>query len=380
MMQYKTQHRVRIVSCNVSAGACLLAFALLLGGCKEKKAGPVPEQQFAVLTVGTTDVKTEDIYPATITGRQDVEIMPQVEGKLTEVCVTEGQRVRKGQTLFVIDQVAYKAALQTAIANLNAAKAQLATALLDHDGTKTLAANKVVSHREYLRARNTLDAARAAVQQMEAQVTDARNNLSYTVVKSPSDGVVGTLPYRVGALVSASLTIPLTTISDNSEVYVYFSLPESKMLNLVKQYGSAEKALKAMPPVSLTLDDGTRYDRQGRVESISGVFDKQTGSVSLRAMFPNPDGLLHSGGAGSIALEQSQQGVVVIPQSTTFEIQDKVFAYRLVKGKAVATPIQVEAVNAKQYHVVGGLSKGDVIVAEGVSMVQDGMEIIMKNR
>lgn len=362
----------------VLMSAWLLPGSLLFTACKDAKAPAEGTPQFAVMTVGTADVQTEQEYPATITGRQDVEIYPQVEGKLTQLCVSEGQRVSRGQTLFVIDQVAYKAALQTALANLSAAQAQLATARLDHEGMTTLAGKNIVSQNELQRARNTLEAARASVKQMEAQVTDARNNLSYTVVKSPADGVVGTLPYRVGALVSPSLASPLTTISDNGEMYVYFSLPESRMLSLIKQYGSADKALKAMPTVSLTLGDGTRYARHGRVESISGVLDAQTGSASLRAVFPNPDGLLHSGGAGRICLEQQRQGVLLIPQSATFEIQDRVFAYRVVKGKAVATQIRVDAVNATHYAVVEGLSRGDVIVTEGVTMIQDGMEIKTK--
>lgn len=184
----------RLLSCALLLMSC----ALLLVGCKEKKAAEEPLQQFAALTVGTSDVQTAEQYPATITGRQDVEIYPQVEGKLTQLCVKEGERVRKGQTLFVIDQVTYKAALQTALANLSAARAQQATAQLDYEGMKTLAEKKIVSNNELLRAKNTLNAAKASVMQMEAQVTDARNNLSYTMVKSPSDGVVGTLPYRVG--------------------------------------------------------------------------------------------------------------------------------------------------------------------------------------
>lgn len=370
--------KMKSAAAAATSGICLMISALLLTGCKEGKAPEESVQQFAVMTVGTSDVQTEEEYPATITGRQDVEIFPQVEGKLTQVCVTEGQSVRRGQTLFVIDRVAYEAALQTALANLNAAQAQQATAQIDYEGTTILAGKNIVSKNELQRARNTLAAARATVRQMEAQVTAARNNLSYTVVKSPADGVVGTLPYRVGALVSPSTASPLTTVSDNGEVYVYFSLPESRMLSLIKQYGTAEKALEAMPTVSLILGDGTRYEQTGRVESISGVLDPQTGSVSLRAVFPNTGGLLHSGGAGSICLEEQVRDALVIPQSATFEIQDRVFAYRVVNGKAVATQIRVDAVNAKQYAVVEGLHRGDVIVTEGVTMIQDGMEIKTK--
>lgn len=363
---------------KTTTGAWLAAGALLLAGCKDAKAPEAQAAQFATMTVGLSDVQTEEEYPATITGRQDVAIYPQVEGKLTQVSVREGQRVQRGQTLFVIDQVAYKAALQTALANLSAARAQLATARLDHEATGRLAEKNIVSGNELLRARNTLDAARASVQQMEAQVTNARNNLSYTVVKSPADGVVGTLPYRVGALVSPSLASPLTTVSDNGEMYVYFSLPERRMLSLIRQYGSTDKAVGAMPPVSLVLGDGTRYGRTGRVESVSGVLDPQTGSASLRAVFPNPDGLLHSGGAGSVCLDERKRGVIVIPQAATFEIQDKVYAYRVTEGKAVATQIRVAAVDPKHYAVESGLKRGDVIVTEGVTMIQDGMEIKTK--
>lgn len=360
-------------------GAWLMACVLLLAGCKDGAHKAPAPQQYATLTVGTCDVSIVEQYPATLTGRQDVEVYPQVEGKLTEVCVREGQHVEQGQTLFVIDQVSYKATLQTALANLSAAKAQLATARLDYEGMQRLCEKRIVSGNELQRSRNTLDAAKATVMQMEAQLTDARNNLSYTVVKSPTKGVVGTLPYRVGALVSASMSSPLTTISDNRQMYVYFSLPEGKMLSLIKQYGSAEKAVKGMRQVGLLLGDGSRYREEGYVESVSGVYDAQTGSASLRAVFPNPDGLLHSGGAGSIVLESRRQGALVIPKSATFEIQDKVFAYRLVRGKAVSTPLQVNAVDSKRYEVVTGLHKGDVIVAEGVTMLQDGDDVKVKN-
>lgn len=357
----------------------LTGSALLLTGCKGNPQNEAPAQEYASLTVGFSAVQTEEQYPATITGRQDVEIYPQVEGRLTQICVTEGQSVQKGQTLFVIDQVSYKAALQTAIANLNSAKAQLATAKLDYDGKIVLCQKQIISDNELQRAKNTQDAAAAAVQQMEAQVTDARNNLSYTVIKSPSNGVVGVLPYRVGTLVSASMSSPLTTVSDNHEVFVYFSLPESKVLGLIKQYGSMDKTLKEMPAVGLRLSDGTSYASQGRIESVSGVLDKQTGSASFRAVFPNPSGLLHSGGTGEIVMPSQKAKALVIPKSATFEIQDKVYAYRFINGKAVATPIRVSAINGKSYEVTDGLKQGDVILAEGVTLIKDGDEVKIKH-
>ena len=238
---------------------------------------------YPVVTVAQSAVEVTEDYPATIRGRQDIEIFPQVTGKITRVAVTEGERVCRGQTLFIIDQVPYEAALQTAIANVEAASAAVATAQLTYDGKRQLFDQKVISQFELSTAHNALLTAQAQQAQAEAQELNARNNLSYTIVTSPADGVVGTIPYRVGALVSSSSASPLTTVSDNSVMYVYFSLPENRMLSLIRRYGSVEQTLRQMPAVTLRLNDGTSYGVEGRVESISGVIDAQTGAVSLRA-------------------------------------------------------------------------------------------------
>lgn len=357
--------------------ASLIA-ALLLASCK---GGNVEEKpmEYEVLTVQESNVEETDRYPATIRGRQDVEIYPQITGKITAVNVTEGQRVKKGQPLFIIDQVPYKAALQTARANLSSAKANVATAKLNYDGKKELYANKVVSAFELQKAENALLSAKATQEQAEAQVTTARNDLSYTVVCSPCDGVVGTIPYRAGTLVSPSSASPLTTVSDNTEMYVYFSIPENRMISLIRRYGSADKALAAMPGVCLFMNDGSRYEEDGRIESISGVLDAQTGSVSLRAVFGNAKGLLHSGGAGNVGIVSRKEGVITIQQSATYELQDKVYCYRLLHGKAVATRIKVRALNEKKAYVVeDGLKAGDIIVAEGVGLLQDGSPVTIK--
>ena len=208
---------------------------------------------------------------------------------------------------------------------------------------------------------------------------NARNNLSYTVVTSPADGVVGTIPYRVGALVSSSSAQPLTTVSDNSVMYVYFSMPENRLLSLVRCYGSVEETLKQMPPVGLRLNDGSLYDRYGRVESISGVLDMQTGAASFRAAFPNPAGLLHSGGAGNVLITETVDSALTIPQAATYEIQDKVFVYRVVHGKAKSAPVEVTPLNDEKLYIVrSGLDAGETIVAEGVGLLQDGMDITVK--
>lgn len=352
---------------------------MLLSGCKSDKA-QYDSPEYGSMIVALSDVETVEKFPASIRGRQDIDIFPQVSGKLTTVAVTEGQKVKKGQTLFIIDQVPYQAALQTAQANLASAKAAVATAQLDYDGKTELFNEKVVSSFELQKAQNVLLGAKAAQAQAEAQVTDARNNLSYTVITSPCDGVVGTLPFRAGYLVSPNIATPLTTISDNSEMYVYFSMPENRIIELTRKYGTIDGVLKSMPEVSLYLNDGSVYEVPGHIESISGVLDKSTGAASVRAVFDNPTGLLHSGGAGNIGLVNKSNGVIQIPQSATYELQDKVFAYRVSDGRAHAVRIVVEPVKEnKSYIVSSGLSVGDTMVIEGVGNLQDGADIKLKN-
>ena len=313
---------------------------MLMCGCQQK-----PMQQtvseYEVLTVVPTDRTLSENYSASIRGRQDIDIYAQVSGKIAQLCVTEGQRVKKGQTLFIIDQVPYKAALQTAIANVEAAKAGVATAQLTYDSKKELFARNVVSQFDLSTAENALLTAKAQLAQVEAQEVNARNNLSYTVVSSPSDGVVGTLPFRVGSLVGPSTPTPLTTVSDNSEMYVYFSMTENQLLALTREYGSIDNTLKNMPDVRLQLNDGSMYDQPGRIESISGVIDTSTGSVQLRAAFPNKEGLLHSGGSGSLILPHHYTDCIVVPQSATFELQDKVYVYKVIDGIATSSMINV---------------------------------------
>ena len=361
--------KAAVMACFMAAVSC---------GQAPTAMGPA---EYAVMTIATTDREIPINYSATIRGRQDIAIYPQVSGTIFELCVNEGQTVSKGQPLFIIDQVPYKAALQTAEANVAAAKAGVATAQLTYDSKKELYAKNVVSQYDLLTAENTLLTAKAQLAQAEAQRVNAANNLSYAVVKAPANGVVGTLPYRVGALVSASIPQPLTTVSDNSDVYVYFSMTENQLLNLTRQYGSIANTLKNMPDVQLVLNDGSVYDRTGRIESISGVIDTSTGSVQLRAVFPNADGLLHSGGAGSVIVPNIHKDCVVVPQVATFELQNKVYVYKVEDGKAASSMIDVEKINnGREYIVKSGLTPGDVIVAEGVGLLREGTPIVAKGQ
>lgn len=349
----------------------------VLTSCGSKQQRQAPSAVYKTMKVAAKTVQLDTKYSATIRGRQDIDVFPQVGGTLQKLCVTEGQTVKKGQTLFIIDQVPYQAALNTAEAALKAAEAQLATAELNYNSRKQLFEERVVSEFDMQTAQNSMLSAKAAVAQAKAQVVNARNSLSYTVVKSPSDGVVGTLPYRQGALVGASMPQPLTTVSDNSQMYVYFSLNESELLKLARQYGSIDSAVVNMPPVRLLLVDGSEYEELGKVESVSGVVDRQTGSVQLRAVFNNPGKLLHSGSTGNVIIPATYENAFVVPAAATVQTQDKFKVYIVdEKGIAHSQLITIlEKDGGDEFIVTSGLSGGEEIVAEGAGMVKEGQDV-----
>ena len=358
----------------------VMVAAMVMTGCQEATQQQ-QVREYPVLAAGYSDETVSDVYPATIRGRQDVSVMPQVSGTLTELRVSEGDKVRRGQVLFIIDQVPYKAALETAKANVEAAEAQLAQAQLSYDSKKTLREKNVVSEYDLMTANNTLLTAKASLAQAKAQLVNAQNSLSYTEVKSPADGVVGTLPYRVGALVGPSMQTPLTTVSDNNQMYVYFSMNEKQVMALTRQYGSTSAAIKNMPDVALRLSDDSLYAHTGRVETISGVVDQTTGTAQFRASFPNPEGLLLSGTSGNIIIERQLKHVIVIPQEATFEVQNQNFVYGIVDGKASARLVSVTRLqDGARYVVTSGLKEGDVIVAEGAGLLREGTPIVAKGQ
>lgn len=349
----------------------------VLTSCGGQQQRQMPSAIYKTIKVSPKTIELDTKYTATIRGRQDIDVYPQVGGTLQKLCVTEGQTVKKGQTLFIIDQVPYQAALNTAEAALKAAQAQEATAELNYNSRKQLFAEQVVSEFDMQTAHNTYLSAKAAVAQAKAQVVNARNSLSYTVVKSPSDGVVGTLPYRQGALVSAQMPQPLTTVSDNSQMYVYFSLNESQLLKLARQYGSLDSAVVNMPPVRLLLVDDSQYEEMGKVESVSGVVDRNTGSVQLRAVFNNPNKLLHSGSTGKIVIPATYENAFVIPATATVQTQDKFKVYIVdEKGIAHSQLITIdEKDGGNEFIVTSGLKGGEEIVAEGAGMVKEGQDV-----
>lgn len=358
----------------------LIALSTTLVACGAKQAANqqvVPE--YAVITVQTTPTVLNTSYPATIRGRQDVEIRPNVSGFITKLCVDEGALVRKGQVLFNIDPVQYESAVQVAKANLAVAKASVATAKLTVDNKRELAKKNIISQYDLEMAENTLASQEAAFAQAQAQLVNAEKNLSYTNVTSPSDGVVGTFPFRVGSLVSPTSATPLTTVSDISEIYVYFSMNEKLMLNLIRQgSGSTANILNGLPEVELRLVDGTVYPEKGKISSLSGVIDQATGTASIRATFDNPGRILRSGGSGNIMIPVKNDSAIIIQQKATYEIQDKRFVF-VVTDSSIVKSREIKVLpqdNGREFVITSGIKAGDRIVTEGVgTSVRDGMKI-----
>ena len=353
----------------------IVAAGLLSVACSEpeqRKGGAVYE----TMVVSTGDQTLKQEYSATLTGRQIVEIRPQVSGIITKICINEGDRVRQGQTLFVIDQVPYQAALQVAVANVKSAEAKLATATMNYDSESSLKENNVVSDFSVQTSQNALQEARAALALAKAQETNARNNLGYTVVKSPVSGSASMIPWHVGSLVSSSIAQPLVTVADDNEIYAYFSITEKQAIGLIEQYGSLEAFIRQAPAVSLRLSTGSEYELKGRINAVSGTVDSQTGSVTLRASFTNPKHLLRNGGTATVIVPTELKERIVIPQEATYELQNRVFVYKIVNGRTKATPVEVFRLNnGREYVVETGLAAGDTIISEGAGLLKEGIEV-----
>ena len=358
----------------------IAVLTVVLASCGGGKSGGKPnfgDNEYAVRTVQGQNADLQTTYPATIKGVQDVEIRPKVSGFITKLCVKEGQQVKAGQLLFVIVNVTYAAAVRQARAAVNAAKAQLNTARLTYNNSQKLFKNNVIGSYELQSSKNAMESAAAQLAQAEAAYVSAKQNLDFCFVSSPANGVVGDLPYRVGALVSASSQQPLTTVSNNSTMQVYFSMTEKDLLDMTKTAGGINAAISSYPAVKLQLADGSIYNHPGKVATVSGVIDPTTGSVSMRADFPNPERVLKSGASGSIVVPHTATSAVIVPQDAVVEVQDKHFVYVVGKDNKVKyTPVEINSQNdGKNYIITSGLHIGDRFVVNGVSSLQDGMEI-----
>lgn len=365
---------------NLSTG--IIMGGLVLTSCageQQKQAAPAPE--LAVITVGEKDATLQSMYPATLHGKNDVEIRPQISGFLTKVHVSEGQRVSKGQTLFTIDQVQLQAAVDAAKAQVEVAQANVNTAQTNADNNKLLFDKNIISASAYQTSVDALNAAKAQLNAVKAQLTSAQKNLSYSVVSAPAAGIVGSITFKEGALVSPSTL--LTILSNNSEIEAYFSMNEKEVLAMTANGGrSFQQALDSLPEVTLRLANGEDYALKGKVISLSGVIDPATGSATAKASFKNPDGIIRSGSTGQILIPNVSSDVIEIPQKATYEIQNLKFCYVVgdsskVQSRAIEVADQHDG---KNFIITKGLKSGDVVVVEGVGIsVKEGMVIKPKH-
>ncbi len=355
--------------CTLGLAVVAMSAISVLSGCSNgdtMSGQSVPA--LAVETIIPGNIQLESLYPATIKGKTDIDVRPMISGNIVAVHVDEGAHVQKGQVLFTIDQVPYLAAVDQAEASVNVARTAVETAQISVNSNRALREKNIISAHAMQISENQLAQAKAQLAQAEAVLTNARKNLSYTEVTAPSSGVVGSIPLRVGALASPS-GLALTTVSDNSQVYAYFSLTERQILDLTNGGEiSLNQAIAKMPAVKLKLANGTIYPIEGKVATVSGVIDASTGASTVRALFANDNGVLRSGSTGSIIIPEDFTDVIIIPQKATGEIQGNKYVLTVDNDNVLhqqtieVSPLQ----DGNNYVVTSGLKPGDRIVTEGI--------------
>ncbi|WP_291920555.1 efflux RND transporter periplasmic adaptor subunit [Chitinophaga sp.] len=373
-MRYKTAYHtilpgllmaVALYSCGNNAGA-------------EAANSAMPAPELPVITLDTSSAMTSSQYSAVLEGKVNVDIRPQVDGYLDKIFIDEGSFVKAGQPLFQINDRPYREQLNKDIANLHAMESAVTAAELEADKIRPLVANKVVAEMQLKTANAALQTAKANVEQARAAVAASRINIDFTVVKAPVSGYIGRIPKRVGNLVGRADATPLTTLSDISEVYAYFSMSENDFMNFSKGASgtSLQQQLRQLRPVSLLLSNGDEFQQKGRIEMIDGQFNKTTAAISLRATFPNPAAVLRSGNTGKVRIEQLYTGILQVPQAATLEMQNKVFVYELGDSNIVKRRIiQLAGSNGDQFIVKEGLKRGDKIITAGIETLVEGSVI-----
>ncbi|MCQ2343247.1 MAG: efflux RND transporter periplasmic adaptor subunit [Paludibacteraceae bacterium] len=353
--------------------------ALALVACGNKQAGD-SNQEVPELKVVTTEMKLCQVplqVPCQLRGKQDIAIIPQVSGTLSEVLVIEGQKVEKGQAMFKIDPTAYQAAMENAQAAVLRAEAAVKTQELEVESKKVLLDKNIISEHEYKVQENSLMMARANLAEAKAALKNAKNDLGHSTIYSPHTGVVGTISFKQGSLVGPEMGQPITIVSDNSTIYAYASIAERSYMNLMNEYGCKDSIIANLPELQLLLGEDFMYEHKGHLETISGIIDPTTGAISVRVAFPNPDGKLVAGGSGRIEAIFEYESLT-IPRNATFDIQDKTFCYLAVPQDstfvAEQKEIMVYRLNETEY-LVEGLNEGDKVITEGVKRIVNGQEI-----
>lgn len=363
----------------------LISSIILLQNCTKAAEGtnaapPAPE--LPVYTVTTSPATIYQEFPTALEGKNNVEIRSQVDGYLDKIYVEEGAYVRAGQPLFKIDSRAYGEQMNMANANLQVANANIQKAKVEVDRLEPLVSAKVVSEVQLKTAKANYAAAVAAASQARASVGGAKINVGFTTITAPVSGYIGRIPYKKGSLISRTDANPLTLLSDISEIYAYFSLSELDFIGFQKKYPGAtlNEKLKNMPMVDLVIADNSTYPEKGKMSIVDGQFDKTTGAISVRAVFPNANGALRTGNTGRVRMPQLFANTLVIPQESTFEIQDKTYVYIVGKNKKVTSkPITISGKTDSYYFISEGIVAGDKIVYTGIGALKDGVTIQPKN-
>lgn len=364
----------------------IILFLPSCGGNKDQKAsaapgGTNPDQvkDYPVVTIVPKTTTLYSDFPATVQGQQNIEIRPKIDGYIQTIYVDEGATVKKGQMLFRISAPQYEQEVRTALANIKIAQAEVNAAEMQVNKVRPLVEKDIISKYELESAQYTLQARQAALAQARATLANARTNLGYTSITSPVNGVVGTIPYKIGSLVSSNTAQPLTTVSNIGKIYAYFSINEKQALEFSKNTKGAttEARLATVPPVSLILSTGTEFPQKGRVETASGLINPETGSLSVRATFSNPGNIVRSGSSGVVRIPRTVDSAVLVPQKATFEVQGKKFVYIVEStGTVRSAEIKVMDNSNGQYFVVQeGLRPSEKIVLEGVAALKDGATI-----
>ncbi|MFD2574497.1 efflux RND transporter periplasmic adaptor subunit [Spirosoma soli] len=369
--------RQHLLILSFSAGL-LLASCSSHSGKKDDKTQSQPKT-YSVLTVNPRQVTLYTDFPAIIQGQQNVEIRPKIDGYVEAIYVDEGATVTKNQRLFRINAPQYAQDVRTAQAGIQTAQADVNAAQMAVNKVRPLVEKDIISKYQLESAQYTLDSKEAALAQAQATLVNARTNLGYTLITSPVSGVIGSIPYKIGSLITSTTTNPLTTISSISKVYAYFSLNEKQLLDFTRDVkgSTLQDKLTKVPDVMLLLPDGSVYGYKGRIKTAIGQIDTQTGSSNFRATFPNPLGLLRSGNSGTVRIPRTLDSALIVPQSATYELQDKHFLYTLGQGnKVYTTAVTVTPTPDGQYYVVQqGLKPGDRVVLDGGNALKDGVLI-----
>ena len=361
--------------------ASIAVVLLGLSACKDTShqqmaKGPMA---FPVQSAVKNNVSVYNEYAANIEGEQNIEIRAKVDGFVDKIYIDEGSEVKKGQLLFKLSAETLNQQVNVANANIEVAKAQVVSAQVEVDKVKPLVEKNIISAVQLKTAESNLNAANAQLIAAEANYMNAKENLEYTIIKSPVDGIVGSIPYRVGSLVGRSEAKPLTTVSNISNVYAYFNLNEKQLLQFNRGLNGSSVAdkIKELPDVELILADGSTYDQKGRIETINGMVNPRTGSISYRAIFPNPSNLLRSGISGKIKFPSNENEIILVPQKATYEMQGKKFVYLVnSENKVESKEIIVSESLNNDFIVSNGLNEGETFVVDGLIKLREGMQIV----